>query len=422
MGEIQNSFLTEHHEPSGSIVSVLELLRQKVSPDTYRSQLDHLNQSAELKTGFEQEKLPHCERVYFFGDIHARPTQVASALEKIDESCKKRGSSIEHELADGKIAIVILGDLVHAEKNLGNYQMASTPTDRQKLAQENLNTVIGIATLKNMFPKSVFVVQGNHDALATHSGVAKFGIDQGEVLGDVLKKQQLDKKFQRVLDNLPLMIGLHIGDKHIVASHAVPVFDGDYAEILRFIGNPTLPINGTNESILVNINGIWGDPKHFEKRTTIDLDEVRTLARDKIASRDPEVARLLTWGKVQDPRAGPGQALRLGEKVRLNSDVLDTKAQIFLDNYLYTLCRILFAKTKTGENIYPKDIVWIFGHEQQYEGFRNVLDSIDSQRLNNSGLKMLQINLPSALPVFGIHINKWGKNDFFDKANLLKVK
>jgi len=390
-----------------SVSEITDILRQTSSPTEYKRQFDILLATPEKLSGFEQVRLDSCERVFVFGDVHARPEALAKGLEKIEESCKKRGSDLDTEFKHGRLAIFFVGDLVHGEKNINNYQSGDTTDKRKKIAEENLNTVLGIAKLKSKYPTTVFVTRGNHDVSATVSGVAKMGIDQGLKLGEVLAQHQLEVPLQATLNQFPSLVGLHIGDKHILLSHALPIPFGDYAGVARYLDSQKLPFQG-DQSMTNFIKGIWG--------------ETPAIASGRIRNHDQELERLLTWGKVQSPRAGVETVLALGEQTRLPGDVLSEKSIRFVQDYLYLLMKFLFSSTKAGLTVKPSDILWFVGHEQTYTGMRNIATVLDSRRLTEKDVKIIQINDSSSLPIFGINTRNWGKEDFLSDKNLIKVK
>lgn len=190
-------------------------------------------------------------------------------------------------------------------------------------------------------------------------------------------------------------------------SHALPIPFGDYASVARFLDSQKLPFEG-DQAMTNFIKGIWG--------------ETQTIALEKIREHTPELEKLLTWSKVQSPRAGVGSVLALGEQTRLPEDVLNEKSTRFVQDYLYLLMKFLFSTTKTGGTIKPADLLWFVGHEQTYTGMRNIATVLDSKRLTEKDVKIIQINDSNSLPIFGINTKNWDNPDFLSEKNLIKVK
>lgn len=378
------------------ISEVIALLRQdSIKPTKYKQSLDEVLQEPYNESGFEQVRLDTCERAYVFGDVHARCEQVAQAIEDIEKSCIQRGTDFASELSSGKVALFFVGDLVHAEKNIGNYQLAQSAEDKKKIAEENLNTVLGVMRLKSLYPKSVFIVSGNHDENATiEGGVGKNGIDQGSMLKGVLHNSECDESLQAVLDRLPLMAGVHIKDKHIVMTHALPLPEGGLSGILQRINQAVRPYVAD----IGYIRAMWG--------------ETREISMNRIRNRVDELTKLFHWGKIMSPTASAGANLPLGEVIRVDEELLKQRGLRFVQNYLFLLMRHLFYSSKAGQEIMPSDVLWIVGHEQTSMGMRNIIDSIASTDLKDKGVKIAQVNSYSQLPVVSLNIKNWDKDDF----------
>ncbi len=401
-------------ENSDPVDQMIDILTQPCDSASYIRQIEILENELPARNGYEQIDAPNCKRVYVIGDIHARPEALAKALKSLNESAFKRSSTLDQELNNGETIFLFVGDLVHAEGNRGNFQHGSNPQDRLLIEERNLNTVIAVAGLKAQYPYSFFVVKGNHDNYATIPGmIGKMGVDQGASLRNVIQAEGLDVPLQTILDKLPLLVEIQIGLRHIILSHALPVAELSVAEIARLLAKKKRPFP-FDESLMEYIKGVWGKDR---------LTALRNISQHNKAIRD-----LLTLARTGNFASGSlGPLLQLGEKLdsRLDESEIYYNAISFFHRYLFLLVQFLFSEESYNDKIsVPGNVLWVVGHEPTPSGgvrdISKLIQGIDNrQKAIETGYpKIIQINNPNQLPVFGLKIDAWDTIDFTDLTHL----
>jgi hypothetical protein len=243
-----------------------------------------------------------------------------------------------------------------------------------------------------MYPDSVFVVSGNHDASATKPNILKKnGIDQGELLNSILSPKDCSVPLQTLLDRLPLMFGLHIKDKHIVMSHALPLPEIELKELLTRLNASESTLSLAQEYI----NEIWGNS--------------REKAIEKIVNRVYATAETLRWGKLNT-------FLRFynSDEIKDNKG-MKSKVWKLTQDYISLLMKRIFFTLSSGAKVKPSDVLWLVGHESTEAGSRNIVQSLNSSLLTEQGTKIIQVNGETNLSVLSLNLKDWDKDGFISK-------
>jgi hypothetical protein len=314
---------------------------------------------------------------------------LSKALREIEKTSVARGSTLDDDLRTGSVVFAFLGDYVHSERNVNNYQNSPVNRDRAQVATENLNTVLGLSQLAIGYPKSVFLVKGNHDDAATREGkVSKLGVDQGLSLHNVLYNKGLEEKFQGILDVLPLITTLRFqGNKHILLSHALPI--GDLKE---FMGRPYSYQNTpANTSMYTGALPIADSYENLRKRLKHPNDNTKSL---------------FLWSKVRNA---------MGDASEINPDVvphegedeeLTKQMKQSVLTYLGTFLMRTFGYTRDGKKVNPEDFFWFLGHEDRNGVSNNIANWLG---INDKNVHIFQINDAHNLPVVGLTMKKLAK-------------
>jgi hypothetical protein len=157
--------------------------------------------------------------LYLVGDIHAKFGRISHILAH---------AQLEPLLASEQAVLVFLGDLFHREDD-----------DRAGEMESSIETLNRVMALKVRYPRSVFILLGNHEF--TRSGSTKRGYFQGQLFRAALKARGLAEGYDRFLQLSPLVmihpryVGVHAGPAVSVTSleelYQLEVRDVDPSEL-----------------------------------------------------------------------------------------------------------------------------------------------------------------------------------------------
>jgi len=133
------------------------------------------------------------------GDLHAQVDNLLTLLTQ---------NRFLEMLADGKAAMIFLGDAVHSEMDESLTEMDSS-----------LLMMDIIFRLKLWFPQQVFYVRGNHDSFSEEIG--KSGVPQGLLWAQAVQ-QIRGKAYKQAMDRFYELLPYVALSKNYVACHAAP--------------------------------------------------------------------------------------------------------------------------------------------------------------------------------------------------------
>ena len=133
--------------------------------------------------------------LYLVGDIHAKHQRIDDILEYAELAARLETEAV----------LVFLGDLFHREED-----------ERAGEMESSIATLHKIMELKVRFPRSVYMLLGNHELTRTES--TKRGYFQGDLFRRALTARGLDGLYDRFLQASPLVV-LH---PRVVGVHAGP--------------------------------------------------------------------------------------------------------------------------------------------------------------------------------------------------------
>lgn len=134
--------------------------------------------------------------LYLIGDIHAKTPRIADLFAHAD---------LYSQLEGERAVVVFLGDLFHREE-----------PDRAGEMESSLETLLTIMELKRRFPRSLYVLLGNHEFTRTER--CKHGYFQGALFRKALERRGLGEFYERFIEASPLVV-VH---PRCVATHAAP--------------------------------------------------------------------------------------------------------------------------------------------------------------------------------------------------------
>ncbi|MBI3924207.1 MAG: metallophosphoesterase [Armatimonadetes bacterium] len=149
-----------------------------------------------LQDGRVVDVRPAADRpLYLVGDLHAKVARIADILGY---------AGLEAQLQQEQAVLVFLGDLFHPEADEEAGDMESS-----------IDTLMTFMRLKVRFPRSVYVLLGNHEFTRTESH--KRGYFQGHLFRSALETRGLAQGYDRFLRSAPLVVihprcvGVHAG-------------------------------------------------------------------------------------------------------------------------------------------------------------------------------------------------------------------
>ena len=149
---------------------------------------------------------PH-KPLYLVGDIHAKAGRINDILAH---------AQLETVLASEQAVLVFLGDLFHREEDARAGEMESS-----------IETLELVMDLKIRFPRSLYILLGNHEF--TRSGSTKRGWFQGQAFRAALQARGLAETYDQFLQASPMLV-IH---PRCVGVHAGPAVSVSCLEELR---------------------------------------------------------------------------------------------------------------------------------------------------------------------------------------------
>lgn len=188
-------------------------------------------------------ELPSEPTPIIIGDLHANVNNLLKILsEKCLLECLNRNS----------VYLVILGDAVHSEISGEMDDMVSS-----------ILIMDLIFKLKNLFPKNVFYLRGNHDSF--DENISKNGVLQGVLMQEALQKlrgEEYAKLMEQLYDLLPYVA---ISDSFMACHAAPPLIESKKKDIINIKAHPDL-LNHIISKRLKQYNHYKGYSKSDVKR------------------------------------------------------------------------------------------------------------------------------------------------------------
>ncbi len=157
--------------------------------------------------------------LYLVGDVHARSSRIHEVF---------RHADLHQQLATGQAVVVFMGDLFHREES-----------ERAGEMDSSLDTFRQMMGLKIAYPRSFYVLLGNHEFTRTLR--CKHGYFQGMLFGFALDQAGLRATYEAFMESSPLVVVHPQG----VGVHAAPARGlADWEELKN------LPVSDTDPKSL----------------------------------------------------------------------------------------------------------------------------------------------------------------------------
>lgn len=215
---------------------------------------------------FHEDPLP----IVVVPDFHARPYFLLNILEYqiFDDSDQGGAASVFEALAQGRIRLLCVGDILHTERGTRERWVAAyleflreiyTGPSISAEMQDGLSLLSALLVLKKSFPSYVHILKGNHENILNETGGGDFAfkkfVDEGEMCRCFIQEYYGDDilyLMNCVEKGLPLF---YFG-KECSVSHAEP---------MRAFGRQELIDARQNEDVVRGL--IWTNNGEAEERS-----------------------------------------------------------------------------------------------------------------------------------------------------------